>query len=103
MRKEKNKKVIALKKDRLGSKTMTKFVGFRAKTYVYLIDDGSKDNKAKGTKKCVIFRKIKLENYKICSKATQYEIKINYLEKNKIDVDSLKKDHKNSWKTKNWC
>ena len=100
--KEKNKKVIGLKKDRLGSKTITKFAGFRAKTYVYLIDDSSKDNKAKGTKKCVVFRKIKFENYKICSEATQYEIKINHLEKNKIDLDSLKRDHKNSWKIKNW-
>ena len=33
---------------------MTKFVGIRAKTYSYLIDDISEDKKAKGTKKCVI-------------------------------------------------
>ena len=32
---------------------MTKFLGLRAKTYSYLIDDDSKDKKAKGTKKCV--------------------------------------------------
>ena len=38
---------------------MTKFVGLRAKTYNYLLDDGSEDKKAKGTKKCVIKRKIK--------------------------------------------
>ena len=30
---------------------MTKFVGFRAKTYSYLIDDGNEDKAAKGTKK----------------------------------------------------
>ena len=30
---------------------MTKFVGIRAKTYSYLIDDISEDKKAKGTKK----------------------------------------------------
>ena len=33
---------------------MTKFVGLKEKTYSYLIDDGSEDKKAKGTKKCVI-------------------------------------------------
>ena len=39
MPKEKNKKVIGLMKDELGRKTMTKFVGLRAKTYSYLIGD----------------------------------------------------------------
>ena len=50
-------------KDKLGGKIMTKFVGLRAKTYSYLIDDASEDKKAKGTKKCVIKRKLKFENY----------------------------------------
>ena len=45
---------------------MTKFVGLRAKTYSYFIDDGGEDEKAKGTKKCVINRKLKFENYKNC-------------------------------------
>ena len=30
---------------------MTKFVGLKAKTYSYLIDEGSEDKKAKDTKK----------------------------------------------------
>ena len=30
---------------------MIKFVGLRTKTYIYLIDDGSENKKAKGTKK----------------------------------------------------
>ena len=37
-------------KDELGRKIMTKLVGLRAKTYSYLIDDGSEDKKAKGKK-----------------------------------------------------
>ena len=40
---------------------MTKFVGLRAKTYNYLIEDGSKDKKAKGTKKGVIKIKFNLK------------------------------------------
>ena len=38
---------------------MTKFVGLSAKTYSYLIGDGSEDEKVKGTKKCVIKRKVR--------------------------------------------
>ena len=54
MPKEKNKKVIGLIKDELGGNIMTKLVGLRAKTYSYLIDGGSKDKTARGTKKSVI-------------------------------------------------
>ena len=82
--KGKNKKVIGLMKDELGGKIMTKFVGLRAKTYSYLIDDGSEDKKAKGTKKCVIKRKLKFENYKNCLEATQLDNKIKYLQKIKL-------------------
>ena len=76
-------------KDGLGGKIMKKFVGLRAKTYSYLIDDDSEDKKAQGTKKCVIKRNIKCEDYKNRLEAAQLVNKINHLEKNKIDVDSL--------------
>ena len=69
--------------DELGGKIMTKFVGLTVKTYSYLTDDGSEDKKAKGTKKCVIKRKFKFENYKNCLEATQLENKINHLQKNR--------------------
>ena len=71
-------------KDGLGGKIMTKFVGLRAKTYSYLIDDVSEDKKGKCTKKCVIKRKVKLGNYKNCLVAAQLDNEINCLEKNKI-------------------
>ena len=68
-------------KDELGGKIMREFVRLRAKTYSYLIDDGSEDKKAKNRKKCVRKRKLRIENYKICLEATQLENKINHLEK----------------------
>ena len=56
---ENNKRVIGIMKHELGGKIMTQFVGLRAKAYSYLIGDGSEGKKAKGTKKCVIKRKLK--------------------------------------------
>ena len=55
----KNKKVIGLLKYELGENIMTEFVALRRKTYLYLMDDGWSDKKAKGTKKCVIKRRLK--------------------------------------------
>ena len=62
----KNKKVIGLMKDELGGKIMTEFVTLRPKTYSYLMDNGNTDKKAKGTKKCVIKRILKSNDYKNC-------------------------------------
>ena len=62
----KNKRVIGLMKDELGGKTITELVTLRPKTYSYLTNDGKEDKKAKGTKKCVIKRMIKLDDYKNC-------------------------------------
>ena len=58
-----------------------------------------KIKKSKGTKKCVIKRKLKFEDYKNCLKSAQIENKINHLERNKIDLDSLyyKKEHDPNW------
>ena len=78
-------------KDQLGGKYMTKFFGLRAKTYNYLINDGSEDEKSKGARKCAIKRKLKFENYKNCLRVTQLENKIKHLEKTKINIDSIKK------------
>ena len=60
----KNKKVIGLIKDEVGGKIMTEFVALRPKTYSYLTDDCKEDKKAKGTKKCVIKRRLKFNDYK---------------------------------------
>ena len=86
----KNKKVIGLFKDELGGKIMIEFVGLRAKTYAYLMDDNTEKKKAKGTKKCVIKRRLMFENY------------IDCLLNNKIILQSqqrFKSDHYNVFAT----
>ena len=45
-----NKKMIGLMKDKSGGKIIIKLVGLRAQFYIYLIDDGSEDEKVKSTK-----------------------------------------------------
>ena len=68
----KNLKMIWLMKDELGEKIMTDFVALRPKTCSYLMDDGNTDSathvikKAKGTKKCLIKRMLKFNDYKNC-------------------------------------
>ena len=48
---------------------MKEFVELRAKTYSYLKDNDDEYKRAKGTKKCVIKRKLKFQVYKNCLKA----------------------------------
>ena len=62
----KNKKVIGLMKDELGGKIITEFVTLRPKTYSYLTDDCKEDKNSKETRKCVIKRMIKFNDYKNC-------------------------------------
>ena len=51
-------------KDELGGKIMKDFCALRAKTYAYLLDDYNEIKKAKGTKKCVIKRRLMFGNYR---------------------------------------
>ena len=94
--KGKNKKVIWLMIDELGGRIMANFVGSKANSYSYLIDDGSETKIAKGAKMCGIKRKFKFENCKICLEATQLENEIKYLEENKIDKYDIKEFIKNN-------
>ena len=71
-------------KDELGGKIMIKFVRLRVKNYSYLMDNGNGDKKGKGSKQCVLKRKLKFENYKNCLEVTQFQNKINYLKKYQI-------------------
>ena len=53
-----------------------------------------KIKKQKTQKKSFIKRKLIFENYKNCLEVTHLENEIIYLEKNEIDIDSLKRDQK---------
>ena len=58
----KNKKVIGLMKDEI----IIEFIALRPKTYSYLTDNDKIDKNAKGTKKCIIKKMIKFDDYKKC-------------------------------------
>ena len=45
---------------------MKEICALRAETYAYIMDDDSEKKKAKGTKKCVIKRRLLFEDYKDC-------------------------------------
>ena len=84
-------------KDELGEKIKTKFVGLRAKTYSYLIDDGSEDKKKENAQKRhkkKIFDNLKIiKSLKIIKTVwKQFKLIIKKISrKNKINLDSLKK------------
>ena len=90
--KGRNKKLIGLMEDELGGQILREFVGLRAKTYSYLSEKHDEDKKVKGTKKCVIKRKLKFKDHNNCLRTSQIQNIINYLKKKEIDVDCLKKE-----------
>ena len=51
-------------KDELGGEIITEFVALRPKTYSYMTDEFIEVKKAKGTKKYVIKKMLKFEDYK---------------------------------------
>ena len=61
-----NKKVIGLMKDELGGGIITEFVALRPKAYSYKTDDLIELKKAKGTKKCVVKKMLRFDDYKNC-------------------------------------
>ena len=62
----KNKKMIGLMKNELGGKIMTEFTALRPKIYSYVMDDGNSDKKAEETKKFILKRVYKFNDYKDC-------------------------------------
>lgn len=76
--------------DELPEKIMVKFDALRSKTYSFLIDDRSENQRAKSTKQYVMQRERKFEDYQNCTKVNRLDNKINYLENNETEVDNLK-------------
>ena len=64
--KGKNKKVIGLMKDELGGDIITELVALKPKAYSYIANDFIEMKKAKGTKKCVVNKMLRFEDYKKC-------------------------------------
>ena len=67
---------------------------FETKTYGYLADNIDKNKKEKDIKKFAIKWKLKFKDSKICLEANQLKNEINISEKSKLDLDSLKLNHK---------
>ena len=67
----KNKKVIGLMKDELGSKIMKEFVALRPKSYAYRKLDNKEDKKCKGIKKYVVKKSISFDDYVDCLLSTR--------------------------------
>ena len=57
---------MGLMKDELGGCIITEFAALRPETYSYTTDEFIKLKKAKGTKKCVVKKMLKFEDYKKC-------------------------------------
>ena len=64
------------------------------KTYDYFADNIDEKKKEKDIKKCAIKWKLKFKDSKICPEANQLKNEINHSEKSKLDLDSLKLNHK---------
>ena len=61
-----NKKVIGLMKDELGGDIITEFVALRPKAYSYVTNNFIEMKKAKGTKKYVVNKMLRFEDYEKC-------------------------------------
>ena len=61
-----NKKVIGLMKNELGVDIITEFVALRPKAYSYITNNFIEMKKAKGTKKCVLNKMLRFDDYKKC-------------------------------------
>ena len=69
--KGKNNNLTEVMKDELCGQVIKEFVRLITKTYSYLKDNNDKDKKAKGTKNCIIKRKLKFEDYTNLLKPSQ--------------------------------
>ena len=84
-------------KDELGVKIMTEFATLRSKKYSYLMSDGNSHTKPKGTKKCVIKRILKFNDYKNCLLSDEITLKPQprfKSEAHNVYTEEINNDHK---------
>ena len=77
----------------LSRQIMTEFPTLRSKSHSYQTDDSYQNKKAKGTEKCAIKRNLKFKDHKKKLSRSKSTVK-KHLEKNKLDTDSLRENHK---------
>ena len=73
-----NKKVLGMMKDELGGKIMTEFVALRPKMYAYKKFDGKVEKRCKGTKKCVVKKRISFDDFKNCYETGRVQYRIQH-------------------------
>ena len=73
-----NKKKLGVMKDELGGKIMTEFIGLRPKMYAYQKIGGEVDKRCKGTKKCVVKKRISFEDYKNCYETGRVQHRVQH-------------------------
>ena len=61
-----NKKVVGLMKDEVGGGIINEFTALTPKAYSYKMDDFTELKKAKRTKKCVVKKMLRFDDYKNC-------------------------------------
>ena len=82
-----NKKVLGLMKDEFGGKIALEFVGLRSKMYCLLLENNNENiKKAKGVKKNVIKKEIKIQDYRNALKNINCNKKMNLIRSYKHNV-----------------
>ena len=81
-------------KDSFGGKKNDRVFRIETKTYDYFADNIDEKKKEKDIKKCAIKWKLKFKDSKLYLEENQLKNKINHSEKSKLDLDSLKLNHK---------
>ena len=99
-----NKKVVGLTKNELDGDIITEFVALRPKAYSYITNNFIEMKKAKGTKKCVVNKMLRFEDYKKCLfgngkvlksqqrfKSENHEVYTENINKNALSCDDDKR------------
>ena len=81
-------------KDELGGGIITEFIALRPKTYSYTTDEFIEMKKAKGTKKCIIKKMLKFEDYKKCLFGSESMLKLQQrfkIENHEVYTENINK------------